>query len=89
MIKRARLFFAETIVPIEKIHHAVLKADIRVHQLTKTLCWRTVESTALTRRLKRNILLRQGAEKSLKKSRKRYGACSWLNYIACRSTCGI
>jgi two-component system sensor histidine kinase DegS len=68
MIERAKSFFAETIVPIEKTHRAALKADVRVNQLTQTLRRRTVESSASNRRLKRSIIQRQGVEESLKKS---------------------
>jgi signal transduction histidine kinase len=67
-IRRARSFFAETIVPIEKSHNAALKADAQVNQLTRTLRRRTVESSASVRRLKRSIIQRRGAEKSLKNS---------------------
>ena len=72
MIDRAKSFFAETIVPIEKTHRAALKADVRVNQLTRTLRRRTVESSASTRRLKRSIIQRQGVEESLKKSGDHY-----------------
>jgi len=72
MIKRAKRFFAETIVPIEKTHRAALKADIRVHQLTKTLRRRTVESSASTRYLERGIAKRQAVEAALKKSGRRH-----------------
>ena len=66
--ERAKRFFAETIVPIEKTHSAGVKADARVGQLTQTLRRRTVESSASTRRLNRSIIQRKGAEKSLKQS---------------------
>ncbi len=67
-IERARRFFTETIVAIEKTHNAALKADIRVNQLTRTLKQRTVESSASTRHLKQGIAQRQAAEAALKKS---------------------
>ena len=72
MIERAKSFFAETLVPIEKTHRAALKADILVTQLTRTLRRRTAESSASARCLKRSILLRQGAEQALKKSGRRH-----------------
>lgn len=72
MIERAKRFFAETIVPIEITHRAARKADIRVHQLTKTLRRRTVESSASTRYLERGIAKRQAVEAALKKSGKRH-----------------
>jgi signal transduction histidine kinase len=72
MIERAKIFFTETIVPIEKTHRAALKADLRVNQLTQTLRRRTAESSASTRCLKRSILLRHGAEQTLKQNGKRH-----------------
>ncbi len=67
-IKQANIYFARTIVPIEKTHSAALKANFRVDQLTKTLRRRTVESSASTRRLERGIARRQVSETALKKS---------------------
>jgi two-component system, NarL family, sensor histidine kinase DegS len=67
-IRRAKDFFAEAITPIEKTHHAALKSDVRVRQLSQTLHRRTAESAASTRRLKRSVIQRQGAEEALRKS---------------------
>jgi len=72
IIKQAKTFFLEAIVPIEKTHRATLKAGIRVNQLTRTLRRRTMESSASARCLKRSIFLRQGAEQTLKNSGKRH-----------------
>lgn len=73
MLERARRFFAETIVPIEKTHGAAMKASACVDQLTRTLRRRMGESSASNICLKRSIRLRQGAEESLKKSGQRQG----------------
>jgi signal transduction histidine kinase len=67
LIKRAELFFKETITPIEKIHHAALKATIQVDQLDKELARRTVDLADSNRSLKRNIVRRKSVEKALKK----------------------
>ncbi len=72
MGEQARRFFAETVLPIEKTHRAVLSGDARVRQLIRTLRRRKVESSAATRCLKRNICLRQGAERLLKRSGQRH-----------------
>jgi len=72
IIGQAKRFFIETIVPIEKTHHAALKDDVRVDRLNQALRRRMVESSASTSCLKRNIFLRQGAEQSLKKSKKHH-----------------
>ncbi len=72
MIVRAKNFFTETIVPIEKTHRAALNANIRINQLTRTLHRRIDESSVSIRRLKQSILLRQGAEKTLKRNGKQH-----------------
>jgi len=72
MIRRANLFFSETIVPIEKTHRAARKTDGRVHQLMQVLRRRTVESSTSTRHLKRSIIQRQKAEISLEESGNRH-----------------
>lgn len=69
-IARAKSFFAEAIVPIERTHRAALKADVRFHQLAQTLRRRSVESSASNRHLERGIVQRQAAEAALKKSGK-------------------
>jgi signal transduction histidine kinase len=72
MIRQAKNFFTETVVPIEKTHRAGLQADARINQLTRTLRRRTVESSASNRRLKLSIIQRKGAEESLKESGTRH-----------------
>jgi signal transduction histidine kinase len=68
MIDRAKKFFAEATVPIEKTHGAALKADTRAEQLIQTLRRRTMESSAAARRVARGIAQRQAAEAALEKS---------------------
>ena len=68
MIKRARLFFAEAIIPIEKTHRASLKADRDLQQLNQTLRQRTLESSISARHLKQGIAQRQAAEAVLRQS---------------------
>jgi len=67
-IERAELFFKETITPIEKIHHAALKARIRLDKLDKELVRRTVDLAASNRSLKQSIARRKRVEQALKKS---------------------
>lgn len=69
MVDRAKRFFAETVVPIEKTHREALKTDVRVNQLTRILHRRTMESSVVTRHLERGITQRRAAEAALKKSR--------------------
>jgi len=72
IIKRAELFFAEAISPIEKTHRAALKANAHLNQLNKTLVRRTVDLTASSRHLKRGIVQRKIVEQALKKSTEHY-----------------
>lgn len=68
MIRQAKSFFKEALVPIEKTHAAALKADLHVKQLTQKLHRRTQESSASTQKLESSIVQRQKAEAALKKS---------------------
>ena len=69
IVGRAKRFFTETLVPIEKTHRAAIKDDAREDQLARVLQRRTEESIALNRQLQRSIVHRQSAEASLKRSR--------------------
>ena len=68
MASQANIFFAEAIVPIERMHGAARKAFDRETQLTQTLHKRTLESAASTRHLEKSIAQRQTVEAALKKS---------------------
>jgi two-component system, NarL family, sensor histidine kinase DegS len=67
-IKRAEVFFTETITPIEETHRAALEANARLSQLRKTLGRRAVDLAASHRSLKQGIVQRKTAEQALKKS---------------------
>ena len=68
IIERAEIFFAEAITPIEKTHHAALKANVRLSQLSRTLSRRTADLAASNQSLKEGISQRKAVEKALKKS---------------------
>jgi len=68
LIKRAEIFFAEAITPIEETHRAALKANVRLRQLSQTLGRRTVDLAASNRSLKQGIVQRKTAEQALRKS---------------------
>jgi signal transduction histidine kinase len=72
IIKRAEIFFAEAITPIEKTHRAALKANVQLSRLTKTLGRRTVDLAASSQSLKQGIVQRKTAEQALKKSAGHY-----------------
>jgi signal transduction histidine kinase len=67
IIKRAEIFFSETITPIEKTHRAALKANVRLSQLQRRLGRRTVDLVASNRSLKQRIAQRKTVEQALKK----------------------
>jgi signal transduction histidine kinase len=68
VIKRAEIFFAEAVTPIEETHRAALKANVLLSRLNQTLCRRTVDLAASQRSLKRGIVQRKTVEQALKKS---------------------
>jgi signal transduction histidine kinase len=70
VIKRAEMFFAEAVTPIEKTHRAALKANVHLHKLARTLDRRAVELAASGRHLRRGVVQRKAAEEALKKSGK-------------------
>jgi signal transduction histidine kinase len=67
-IKRAEIFFAEAITPIEETHRAALKANVRLSRLSQKLGRRTVDLAASHRSLKQDIVQRKTMEQALKKS---------------------
>ncbi len=70
VIKRAEIFFAEAITPIEETHRAALKANVHLRQVTKTLDRRTADLAISHRSLKQDIGQRKIMEQTLKKSGK-------------------
>jgi two-component system sensor histidine kinase DegS len=69
LIKRAGIFFAEAITPIEKTHRAALKANVRLCQLSGTLGRRTAELATSHRSLKQGIVQRKTVQRALQRSR--------------------
>ncbi|MCL5099403.1 MAG: hypothetical protein M1608_18090, partial [Candidatus Omnitrophica bacterium] len=68
LVKRAEIFFAEAIAPIEETHRAALEANDRLSRLRKTLDRRTADLAASRRSLKRDVAQRKTVELALKKS---------------------
>jgi len=71
-LKKADLFFMETIAPIEEAHRAELKASARLNRLNETLGRRTVDLKASNRSLKQGIARRRTTEAALKKRVEHY-----------------
>jgi signal transduction histidine kinase len=72
ILKRAGVFFAEAITPIERTHRAALSASRHVKQLTATLDRRTSGLAASKRRLKLRTAQRKSAEAALKRRGEHY-----------------
>ena len=71
-LKKADLFFTETIAPIEETHRAALKASARLNQLNKRLGRRKADLAASNRSLKQGTAQRKAVEMALKKSGQHY-----------------
>jgi len=67
-IKRARIFFAEAILPLEETHRAARETNGRLNGLNRELEQRTRDLAAANSRLEREIARRRGVEKTLRRS---------------------
>ena len=72
LIKRAEIFFAEAITPIEETHRAALEAKVRLSRLRRKLGGRTADLAAANRSLKQGITRRKTVEEALKRSGEHY-----------------
>ena len=67
-LKRAEIFFAEAVTPIEKTHEAAQKADAHLNKVNRALDRRTLELAASHRSLAVSITRRKVVEEALRKS---------------------
>ena len=67
-IKRAGVFFAEAILPLEETHRAAREANGRLNGLNRDLNQRSRDLAAANRKLEGEIARRRGVEKSLRRS---------------------
>jgi signal transduction histidine kinase len=72
IIKKAGVFFAVAITPIEKTHRSAGEATAHLKKFIETLSQRTVELAASNLELNLEITQRKAAEKALKKSEHHY-----------------
>ncbi len=72
LIKRAGIFFAVAITPIEKTHPSTREADLHLKKFIETLSQRTVELAASNLELSQEIIQRKAVEAALKKSERHY-----------------
>jgi len=68
LIRRARMFFAEVITPIERTHRVAKEASLSLGRLNHGLAQRTRALAASNRQLKKEITRRQSLEETLRKS---------------------
>jgi signal transduction histidine kinase len=68
LAKRAEVFFAEAVIPIENTHHEAMKANAQMHEVNQTLHRRTADLTVSKRSLKKTIARRKTVEAALKKT---------------------
>lgn len=73
MIRRAGLFFAETITPIEETHRIAQETNVHMERLNRTLLRRSADLAASNLKLKQQIAKRKSIEKSLMQSEEHYG----------------
>lgn len=71
VIERAKEFFAQAIVPMEKTHRLALEANIHLRLLNLAMSRRTRELASSNRELKKQIARRHAAEKTLRRSEQR------------------
>src|SRR6266542_1024144 len=72
MVRRAGIFFAKAISPIEKIHRTTRETNAQLGQLNRSLRQRSSDLAASNRQLKQEVALRKLAEASLRKSERHY-----------------
>jgi signal transduction histidine kinase len=73
VVRRAGIFFAKAITPIEKNHRIAQETNVHMDRLNQTLRRRNTDLAASNRQLKQEIARRRAAEESLRKSEQHYG----------------
>ncbi|OGV46947.1 MAG: hypothetical protein A2X46_19280 [Lentisphaerae bacterium GWF2_57_35] len=68
IVKRAGVFFAEAILPMEETHRSAMEANVHLSRLNEALNQRTMDLSASNRKLKKEIAKRQIVEETLRKS---------------------
>lgn len=72
LIKKAGVFFAVAITPLEKAHRTSQETTRNLKRFVETLSRRTVELAASNLELNREIIMRKAVEEALKKSERHY-----------------
>jgi signal transduction histidine kinase len=72
MVRRAAKYFAEAITPMEKTHRGALEANAHLGRVVESLRRRSSDLSTANSELKKEIVQRKTAEKSLRKSQQHY-----------------
>jgi len=75
VIKRAKIFFTEALVPIVETHRAARQSEIQLNRLNETLNQRTEELAATNRQLQRGVVRRKAMEDAAEKNGKHHNKC--------------
>jgi signal transduction histidine kinase len=73
LVRRARLFFAEAVTPIENTHRPAIEARVELSQVNRQLRQRSVDLTDSILQLRQQIVQRKAAEECLERSERHYG----------------
>jgi signal transduction histidine kinase len=75
LIKRAKIFFTEAIIPIVEIHRIARQGKVRLNRLKETLNHRTEELAATNRQLQRGVVRRKVMEDAAEKNGRHHQKC--------------
>jgi len=75
LMKRAEIFFTETITPIVETHRAAWQTKVHLSRLKETLGQRTEELAATERQLQRGVVRRKVMEDAAEKSGQHHKKC--------------
>src|ERR1017187_8109032 len=75
LMKRAEIFFTETITPIVETHRAARQTKVHLSRLNKTQGQRTEELAATERQLQRGVVRRKIMEDAAEKSGQHHKKC--------------
>lgn len=72
MVRRAGIFFAEAITPIENTHRIAQETNVQMDRLNRALRQRSAALTVSNQQLKQEIAQRRSAQEALRKSEQHY-----------------
>jgi len=69
IVRRAGIFFAEAILPMEETHRTALVTNVHLSRLNQSLSRRTLDLATSNRKLKKEIIKRKVMEETLRQSK--------------------